>query len=99
MGKEKGAPGGKTLDIKARYVDKSGIVREENGSAAYERNGLSVPRDGYHCPGCGIELMLSHLGAYWYFKAKPTKKTEDEKSRRLSIMAIKIIVRIIGFVR
>ena len=83
MGREKGTTGGKTLDIKARYVDKNGIIREENGNAAYARNGLKTPRSGYICPGCGIELMLSHLGAYWYFKAKPTKKTEDEKKQKI----------------
>lgn len=82
MGKRKGATGGNTLDIKARYVGKDGIAREENGSAAYERNGLRTPAGGYHCPGCGIELMLSHLGRYWYFKAKPNRKTEEEKNQK-----------------
>lgn len=83
MGKRKGATGGNTLDIKAKYIDASGIIREENGSAAYARNGLRTPAGGYHCPGCGIELMLSHLGSYWYFKAKPTKKTEDKKKQKI----------------
>ena len=83
MGKEKGATGGKTLDIKARYVDKNGMTHVENGNAAYARNGLKTPRSGYICSGCGIELMLSHLGSYWYFKAKPTKKTEDEKKQKI----------------
>ena len=83
MGRKKEATGGKTLDIKAKYVDKNGITRVENGNAAYARNGLIAPKGGYHCPGCGIELMLSHLGQYWYLKAKPTKKTEDKKKQKI----------------
>lgn len=82
MGRKKGVLGGKTLDIKAKYVDKNGITRVENGNTAYVRNGLRAPAGGYHCPGCGIELMLSHLGRYWYFKAKPNRKTEEEKNQK-----------------
>ena len=83
MGREKGTTGGRTLDIKARYVDKDGIIREENGNAAYARNGLKTPRGGYICPGCGIELMLSHLRSFWYFKAKPQRKSEEEKNNKV----------------